>query len=883
MQISFNIKYPFAQDESIFLVGGCHELGNFNLDNAVALQYNNGEWSVNLDIDLSSFEYSYFVKNNSNKIIQKEWTTRKFYSVAKDRVMVKDEWLYPNLPEFNLNTDFFNYLGEKKETTTLFPEDNNSTHRFQISFRLMNNDAMYILGNCEALGNWDENKAIPLQLGENNTWFIELDMSTIDSEIAYKYVVKDKITNVFKYYELGNDRILEKNDLDFVIVHNTAFRQPKDEKWKGSGVVIPIFSLRSEKSVGVGEFSDLIEFGDWAKSAGFSMIQILPIHDTTSFNDWRDCYPYSGISVYALHPMYVRLQDLSLGLTKSELLQVEQKAVELNKHEGVEYVNVNSFKFSFLKAYFKKNYDKIISHQEFQEFLKTNASWVKYYACFSVLRDKYNTPDFSTWKSYAINAELAVQRLFKPDNKLYKDVMYYVFIQWELHLQLSKAVAYLHKLGVTLKGDLPIGIFRNSVDSWAHPSLFNMNQQAGAPPDDFAVMGQNWKFPTYNWEVMKENNYHWWKSRFEFMSTYFDAFRIDHILGFFRIWQIPTTATQGILGRFSPAIAYTIEDLKEYGIDLPEHRLWKPYLHYELLKLYFEDDLEEVIQTYLNKTETDNEFEFKKEFDTQKKIVDAIGQKHLHTDRLLELQANVLFVKEENELLFHPRFTLFKTNSYKWLNDDLKEKLYNLHEDYFFNKQEEFWREKGLEKLPILKKATNMLTCGEDLGMVPQVVPQVMQDLAILSLQVQRMPALGGRFSHPNDAPYLSVVTPSSHDTSTLRQWWKENRENTQYYFTQMMGHQGNAPEELSPKLQEEIIDQHLYSPAMLCVIPIQEFLGMNENLRNPNEDIERINIPSVFPHYWKYRMHINISDLKNHTDFTEKLKEKHRESGRLG
>ena len=366
------------------------------------------------------------------------------------------------------------------------------------------------------------------------------------------------------------------------------------------------------------------------------------------------------------------------------------------------------------------------------------------------------------------------------------------------------------------------------------------------------------------------------------MSRYFDAFRIDHILGFFRIWQIPLTATQGILGRFEPALPVTEEELYHRGIDLNHDRLVEPYIHYDLLAQYFGHEVQEVVEKYFDFKNDRGELIFKEEFNSQRKITQQLGD-HGHKERLLELAANVLFIKEEGESFkLHPRFGMSSTNNYKWLQADYQRKLDDLYVDYFFRRQEEFWKQKGLEKLPALKQATNMLTCGEDLGMVPKVVPQVMRDLAILSLQVQRMPSDEKvRFSHPNDAPYLSVVSPSSHDTSTLRQWWKENRDNTQYFFNHIMGIYGSAPQDLHPDLLAKIIEQHLYSPAMLSVIPLQEFLGIDMEVRNENEDIERINIPAVFPHYWRYRMHLNIADLQKNTSFTQRIKEMHRASGR--
>ncbi|MDO5655801.1 MAG: 4-alpha-glucanotransferase [Flavobacteriaceae bacterium] len=885
MKIKFNVKFATAFGQNIYITGSCNELGNWNKENAIGLKYDGGsQWSVDLDINEKKFDYLYFIKDQRNSDITEEWARHQFeLPTVRKQIVIYDTWNYPSLPEFNLNTAFFEHLAPKFDVKKVRKFKKNS-HRFSIPFRILNpNEAIYLLGNFQNLGNWEENQALKLNPDHDGRWFVDVDLSQAEGVIEYKYLIKDSISGQVKYYETGNNRyVLPTQNDEFALVNDVSFGQPQQQKWKGSGVAVPVFSLRSEKGLGVGEFLDLIDFGKWAKNAGFSMIQILPIHDTTAKFDWTDSYPYAAISVYALHPMYLRLSDLK-DLSTSEIQLIASKSNELNQHAQVDYEEVNQFKNDFLQKYFNKNFEKISKNKSFLHFLDENSAWVKPYAAFSVLRDSNKTADFTQWKTNSKSSAAVLNRLFKSNSKQYKNVLFYVFVQWQLHEQLSKTVDALHDLKLTLKGDLPIGIYRHSADAWWNPELFHMDQQAGAPPDDFAVLGQNWEFPTYNWDKMKEDDFGWWKSRFQFMSRYFDAFRIDHILGFFRIWQIPMTATQGILGRFEPALPVTWNELHNRGIHLDLDRLTQPYIHYDLLFQYFGSDTENVILAYFEKKNDAGEYKFKSEYDSQRKIQNILGTDHAFTARLLELAANVLFIKEEGEeILLHPRFAQYNTNNYKWLGKNEQDKLYALYLDYFYHRQEEFWRQKGLEKLPALKQATNMLTCGEDLGMVPKVVPMVMNDLAILSLQVQRMPSDEKlKYSHPKHAPYLSVVSPSSHDTSTLRQWWKENSDDTQYYFNQIMGIYGQAPYELHPDLQAQIIDQHLYSPAMLSVIPLQEFLGMSQEFRNSNEDIERINIPAVFPHYWRYRMHVNISELANNDEFTQRLLHKHQDAKR--
>lgn len=885
MSTQFIVKFNSVLGQNLFISGNTKKLGGFDEDKAVPMKYiGDGRWSVEVEIPTKGITYKYLLKDTRDGSVTGEWQQRTFKNLIKSKInVVYDEWFYPSLPEFNLSTELF------KNTMPSRPSSkgrvlSKNTHRFSIKMPLFNsNEKLCVSGAIPALGEWNPEKPVLLKNQGDGVWYIDLDLSDIDYVFEYKYAVYNEKEKSISYYEIGENRYAPTAvEGKLLIINDVGFRQPENKKWRGSGVAVPVFSLRSKDDLGVGEFLDLIPFGQWAKKSGFSLIQLLPIHDTTANHTWTDCYPYAAISVYALHPMFLNLESLNYKLTAKEQSALDKFKKEVNKNSGVEYVQVNTFKNQFIKEYFAKHKSKIYKNKKLEEFIGENAEWLKPYAIFCTLRDENGTADFKAWKkNKKFNSKLS-KDFFKAGSTYYESVMCYSYVQWHLHLQLSKAVKELHKMGLGLKGDLPIGIYRNSVDAWQHPELFHMDQQAGAPPDDFAVLGQNWEFPTYNWVKMRENDYKWWKSRFQFMSRYFDAFRIDHILGFFRIWQIPMHAVQGILGRFEPALPVTYDELRFRGIHLSHERLVEPFLPYDLVRAYFEEAAEYAIETYFEH-KWDGELKFKTEYNTQRKIQNILGKEHPHTQRLLELAANVLFIKEEGDTPnLHPRYALQNTNSYAWLSDYEKMVLNDVYTDYFYSRQESFWREKGLEKLPALKQATNMLTCGEDLGMVPQVVPQVMNDLAILSLQVQRMPSDSKkRFSHPADAPYLSVVSPSSHDTSTLRQWWRENREDTQYFYNNLMGHYGKAPEELSPEFLEQILHQHLYSPAMLSVIPLQEFLGIDASLRNPDEDAERINIPAVFPHYWKYRMHIEIEQLLENENFSDKLNRIHQKSGR--
>ncbi|MES2851053.1 MAG: 4-alpha-glucanotransferase, partial [Bacteroidota bacterium] len=604
----------------------------------------------------------------------------------------------------------------------------------------------------------------------------------------------------------------------------------------------------------------------------------LPVNDTTATHTWTDSYPYAAISAFALHPLFLNLEKVA-GKTAAVVKTWKKTKEELNALPEVDYEAVLNFKYAAIKGLYEKQKDKFKEDIQYFEFFDMNRHWLVPYAAFCYLRDKYKTSDYNQWKTHNVYDEDTIQELADPSQKHYDSIALHYFTQYHLHLQLKEATAYAHKNGIIVKGDLPIGIYRYGCDAWMAPELYNMNAQAGAPPDDFAIKGQNWGFPTYNWKKMQEDGFAWWRRRFEQMSEYFDAFRIDHILGFFRIWSIPIDAVEGIMGKFVPAIPIHINELYQNNIPFEHHRYCKPYVTQQIVRERFGSEAEYVTNTFLNWS--DGSFELQEACNTQKKVeqyfaglADSEANNFIKLG-LYDLISNVLFFAEEGSQnqQFHFRIGMENTTSFRDLDDYIKPRLKELYVNYFFRRQDDFWQKEAMHKLPELKRSTNMLVCGEDLGMVPDCVPDVMQQLGILSLEIQRMPKDSStEFFHPKDAPYMSVVTPSTHDMSTIRGWWEEDPTKTQRFYNTILGKYGASPFYCEPWINRDILIQHLYSPAMWCIFQIQDILGMSETLRRENPHDERINQPANPKHYWRYRMHISLEDLMKEKLFNEEL-----------
>ncbi|MEJ7675424.1 MAG: 4-alpha-glucanotransferase [Chitinophagaceae bacterium] len=765
------------------------------------------------------------------------------------------------------------------------------THHFKVKTPLLTSDEwVCITGSGAMFKNWDVKKLLPLKQLDN--WYsLKIKFNKDDFPLRYKYGIYNSKSKTFTYEE-GTDRVLFAEPVkDQKIVLHDGFIQLQ-KIWRGAGLAIPVFSLRSKNGFGTGEFNDIKLLVDWAKQTGLKLLQFLPVNDTTATNTAKDSYPYSAISAFALHPIYINIDTVASGHYASLISPLNKKKKSLDQQPDLDYEAVMKFKISVLREIFIEKKETFLTDISYFNFFELNREWLVPYAAYCYLRDKYQTADFLHWKSHKNYNEDAIQKLVSPSQPHYDEICFHYFIQYHLHLQLKEASDYAHKKGIILKGDIPIGVSPNSCDVWVDPKLYNTDEQAGAPPDDFAVNGQNWGFPTYNWKTMQADNYTWWRKRFAQMNNYFDSFRIDHILGFFRIWSIPLHAVEGSLGRFVPAIPIALSEFESKRIKFDYNRFCKPYITENILQHKFGENIENIKSTFLI-LKDDGQYQLKEAFNTQRKVetyfVNPTQNDLLIKQGLINLISNVILIEEEGSpsddnqaQQYHFRIAMHQTSSYQQLDATTKQQLADLYVNYFFSRQDDLWKKEAMRKLPALKQSTDMLICGEDLGMVPHCVPDVMKQTGILSLEIQRMPKDPSvEFFHPKTAPYLSVITPSTHDMSTIRGWWEEDKQLIQKFYNYGMGQYGKAPDVCTPLISMEIIIQHLYSPAMWSIFQIQDLLGMSEKLRRENPKEERINQPADPDHYWKYRMHISLEELIRHKDFTKELKTLIIQSGR--
>ncbi|KAL9331429.1 hypothetical protein ACSQ67_001039 [Phaseolus vulgaris] len=599
---------------------------------------------------------------------------------------------------------------------------------------------------------------------------------------------------------------------------------------------------------------------------------------------------FSSLSVFALHPLYLRVQALSKNIPE-EIKKDIDKAKQQLDGKDVDYEATMATKLSIAKKVFAEEKDLILNSSSFQEFFLENEGWLKPYAAFSFLRDFFETSDRSQWGRFAHYSDDKLEKLVSKDSLHYEIICFHYYVQYHLHLQLSEAAEYARKKGVILKGDLPIGVDRNSVDTWVYPNLFRMNTSTGAPPDYFDKNGQNWGFPTYNWEEMSKDNYGWWRARLTQMAKYFTAYRIDHILGFFRIWELPDHAATGLVGKFRPSIPLSQEELEREGI-WDFNRLSRPYIKRELLEEKFGAAWTFVATTFLNELDK-NFYEFKEDSNTEKKIASKLktcaGSSLLLESEdklrrnLFDLSQNIVLIRDpEYPRKFYPRFNLEDTSSFQDLDDHSKNVLKRLYNDYYFCRQENLWSQNALKTLPVLLNSSDMLACGEDLGLIPSCVHPVMQELGLVGLRIQRMPNEPDlEFGIPSQYSYMTVCAPSCHDCSTLRAWWEEDEDRRLRFFKNVVESDELPPDQCVPEVAHFVLRQHFEAPSMWAIFPLQDLLALKEEYTTRPATEETINDPTNPKHYWRYRVHVSLESLIKDIELQTTIKDLVRWSGR--
>ncbi|MDR1126690.1 MAG: 4-alpha-glucanotransferase [Treponema sp.] len=652
------------------------------------------------------------------------------------------------------------------------------------------------------------------------------------------------------------------------------------------GVVVPIGALRGEKSLGVGEFPDLKEFASLAKDMGIGLIQLLPVNDTGF-----ESSPYSALSAFALHPLYVRIGDIPVAASYSK--KIKETFASEEKQPRFSHQRILRAKLGLLKEIYATNEESIIKSAEGGELAKwiEENPWVKSYAVFRRLKEVNEQKSWKEWEPKYQQVTKEQIEAFWSDESLRADHIFWVWIQEALDTQFAQAAQAVADAGIILEGDLPILINDDSCDVWAYPEYFHINLSAGAPPDMYSPNGQNWGFPVYNWQKLAKDDYEWWKNRLKAAGKYYKAYRIDHVLGFFRIWASAQKdlSSSSLMGRFIPYKPITRKDLELLGFDggqirwlscphIPTSEVWRSLeglkdadgnIDYETIR----QSAEKVFTSCLQRINNEELWWFTDNIKGEKDIV----AKNLHPfaqDYLIWAWRNrTLQEYEKNK--YSPLWFYRDTRAYNSLSDEQKDKL-----DVLIERQnvasEKAWETQGRKLLTMLKESASMLPCAEDLGEVPDCVPKTLGKLQILGLRVIRWAREwdeeGSPFIPLEDYPELSVCTVAVHDSSTAREWWDNEVE--QDVFSAFLGKPA-LPPVYNPGIAKIVLKKAASATSVFRVFQIQDILHLSQRYYAPDPKLERINVPgSVNEFNWTYRLPASITEIAKDEELIHAVRE---------
>lgn len=884
MTIRFLINYNTQWGEELYISGSTAELGSNELDAALKMQYTKeGLWSGEIKCNPTDREriisYKYFIKRkpadgNAESVFFENGPKRKIaLNTETVKIVCFDEWQGNDKRAPFLSAPFSEvFFGAKSNPYTQTHIQNRELIIKATIPNIPADCSVQLCGNTEALGNWDMAKAPSMTREEGCRWSCAISVEELPDLIEYKFVLNRSVwensgNRVFACPQVARHSTVIKENASVIFPDELSKGYSNNPRYAGCSV--PVFSIRTENSHGIGDFCDIKRFIDLMKVCGMRVLQLLPVNDTTCKGNWRDSYPYNCISSFALHPIYINLLEVirqsegegvveeilrvavadeegvkpagnriaglfigkrkkdkeaerrkkrdSLGRILSLVGEIKREGERLNAAEMLDYEGVFESKMRFLRQIYEIERDNTFAQPGFYSFYKLNKNWLKPYAEFSALRERNKSACFSEWKELSVGKE---------------ETDFYIFIQYHLHLQMVAAKRHAHENGIVIKGDIPIGVAPQSVEVWRNPELFHTDESAGAPPDAFCREGQNWGFPTYNWRAMSKDYYSWWRGRLVQMSKYFDAYRLDHILGFFRIWEIPVKYSSALMGHFSPAIAYSREEIAE-AMGLGNES--------ECREDWFIDNCTDGALAGTSGRASDSV------------LIRSVNKK--------EMEYETLFIEDPHRhRAYYPMIGGRESYAYFSLAPDMRSAYDALYNDFFYRRNNNLWYHNAVNKLQQLIAATNMLACGEDLGMRNSAVTECMNNLHILSLELQPMPKSPGmEIGNPAEYPYLSVCTTSTHDSETLRMWLGRR----------LHGEGSDA----TPAECEGVIAENLASKSMFAILPVQDWLSLSVKLRSANPADERINDPSDSNRYWRFRMPVTVEEVIAENAFCNKIK----------
>ena len=471
---------------------------------------------------VTSFTYEYLLKDKEGRVLRHELNRlpRTYHADATKSFVFPDQWRDVPLHAYlyskarNVGREEPEVINHNALSLPLFRK----TIIFSVAApQLRKGEYVALVGSHPAIGSLNPTRYLRMTYQGGFVWRLSVNMVGIQLPLEYKYVVIDEKTNQLRDWEGGENRVIQHEEVNDgeVLVLDGGSLHLKEDTWQIAGVAVPVFSLRSKYSYGVGDFGDLQRMVDWVAMTGMKMIQLLPLNDTTNVQSWDD--PNTIVSCLALHPHYLDIEQLGELKDRKKMKMYLRQRRELNSLPTNDYVTVDRVKKAYINDIFEEMGEETLLSDDYLTFWESNRSWLLPYAVFCCLRDEYHTTRFHDWKTYATYQSSDIDILCQESSPYYNNIRKTCFVQYHLYRQLKRAVDYAHSKGVSLKGDLPLGICRDSMETWMNPQLSQLSSR---------------------WDE-QSGGYDWWRQYLQWMEQFFDAVRINHLVNFFRTWVIP--------------------------------------------------------------------------------------------------------------------------------------------------------------------------------------------------------------------------------------------------------------------------------------------------------------------------------------------------------
>jgi 4-alpha-glucanotransferase len=597
-----------------------------------------------------------------------------------------------------------------------------------------------------------------------------------------------------------------------------------NEHKKIAGLVVPLIALRRNKTAACGVFSDLVHLARVARQWGLSLIQLLPLNDTGNGTS-----PYAALSAFALNPIYISLSEtpdtmaaLGLPLGENAANALIRADSAINRKFGgeprVPYEATLRAKLDALRQVWNASREICAP---LAEALAAEQGWAKPYASFVALKEAFRGAPWWDWPEWREITSAQIDALwYNPE--FAEEARFRLWLQVLAREQLQRAAQAVRAMGIDIMGDIPILLAKDSADVWFQRDIFILNRQAGAPPDMYSPRGQNWGFPLYDWEALRAQGYAFWRQRLGYADNFYTAYRIDHVLGFFRIWAIDEFENDAYLGVFEPSVRMSRAELSALGFSDERIRwLSKPHVPEWKIqsaekqcleafaagadrKMAFARGLEDVRRACFVRIKDEPLFLFSPEIRGTSDIsvlFSALRRNFPEADRSLADYARsmgdwwidrVLYEAAPDAYVF--QWSYRDTTSWKSLSPQEQAAL-EAKAAALAAASLDVWERRGRELLSMLESASDMQPFAEDLGAVPPCVPKVLRELNIPGLKVLRWERRWDESGQPY-IPFgmyepLSVACTSVHDSTNMRQWWEEEADRRQLWamFMKMAEH----------------------------------------------------------------------------------------------